>query len=152
MSCMIVLLRVCEVCWWCWLCAVRCVLCVVGWRCVCLFVQAGQGPNCICKCAHLLYTRVHTTSRLGKAPTARCMLRVFCVLCLLVGGVCVCSYRPGKAPTALASAPICYIPGCTLLAGWARPQLRVVCCVCCACVFCVWCLCVGCACAMCVVW
>jgi hypothetical protein len=130
MCCMSVLLRVCVLCWWCWLCVVRCVLCVVGWRCVCLLVQAGQGPtalanapNCYIPGCTLIagWTRLHL-----------CVVCCFCcVLCLCVWR-CVCLLvQAGQGPTALASAPICYIPACILLAGWARLQLCVVCCFCC---------------------
>jgi hypothetical protein len=109
-------------------CALRVVCCGLA---VCVFGRSGWArSNCTCKCAHLPYTRVHTTGRLGKAPTARCVLLLLCFV--VVGWRCVCLLvQAGQGPTELASAPICYIPACTLLAGWARLQLRVVCFVCC---------------------
>ena len=86
--CVIFLLRVCVLCWWCRLCVACGVLCCFCGLAVCVFVCTGWArPNCTCKCAHLLYTCVHTTSRLGKAQ-----LRVVCCVCcvVFVGWRCVC--------------------------------------------------------------
>ena len=102
----------------------------VGWRCERLFVQAGQGPNCTCKCVQL--------------RVVSCVRGCWFVF-VFVGWRCACLFvQAGQGPTALASTAVCYMPVCTQLVGWARPQLRMV-----SCVQCQWLLVCICVCGVC---